>query len=298
MTTAFRVSGPAIGPPPLGLLVDLPGTWVGAGFNLIARPDHQNNQPFFLELNSTHENLTFASIGGEIPNRGSEQNDIELFGLHYLQKISDSVLNSAIHLEPGLWIHIPITTDPAVPETYVRQATIPHGDSLLAQSTFFTTVNSGPDIQPVDSTPFTGAVPGLNASSTTPITNPNYLKPFLTDPLPANLPTGLTAAATITNPALVLLAQIKGQSISKTVVIQISTAPPGGIVNIPFVVKNANAAQMDAIFWIETVKHPHRGGDFFQLQYVQRVILDFPPAPTAPTIRWPHISVATLVKTL
>jgi hypothetical protein len=52
---------------------------------------------------------------------------------------------------------------------------------------------------------------------------------------------------------------------------------------------------MDAIFWIETVQ-PTNGDPFLQLQYVQRVILDFPPKPDAPIIHWPHISVATLVK--
>ena len=30
----------------LGLLGDLPGTFIGTGFNLIARPDKQNNNPF------------------------------------------------------------------------------------------------------------------------------------------------------------------------------------------------------------------------------------------------------------
>jgi hypothetical protein len=52
---------------------------------------------------------------------------------------------------------------------------------------------------------------------------------------------------------------------------------------------------MEAIFWIETVQ-PTDGSPFLQLQYVQRVILDFPPKPGAGIIHWPHISVATLVK--
>jgi hypothetical protein len=50
----------------LGLLGDLPGTFIGTGFNLIARPDKQNNNPFFLELNATQEILEFANIGGDI----------------------------------------------------------------------------------------------------------------------------------------------------------------------------------------------------------------------------------------
>jgi hypothetical protein len=50
----------------LGLLGDLPGTFIGTGFNLIARPDKQNNNPFFLELNATQEILEFTNIGGDM----------------------------------------------------------------------------------------------------------------------------------------------------------------------------------------------------------------------------------------
>lgn len=61
--------------------------------------------------------------------------------------------------------------------------------------------------------------------------------------------------------------------------------------NIPFVIKNANASQMDAIFWIEKVTNPtFLTRNFLQLQYVQRVILDFAG------LHWPHVSVATLIK--
>jgi hypothetical protein len=291
MSIAFRASpSNAMVNKSLGLLAELRGHWVGHGFNLIARPDKQNAQPFFLQLTSTKETLDFTPIGGGIPNRGSVQLDATLFGLHYLQQVSDRTDDTGIHVEPGLWIRVPPTTDPAVAiDTYVRQAAIPHGDSLLAQSTFTTTVAAGPVINPVDSTPFTGVIPGLNAPAATPITDPAYLKPFLTDPLPPFLSPSLNAAATIKNPALILLEEIKAQSITSTVVIAISTTPVGGIVNIPLVVRNANAAQMDAIFWIETVQHPI-AGEFLQLQYVQRVILDFIG------IHWPHISVATLRK--
>jgi hypothetical protein len=37
----------------LGALAKLPGTWVGDGFNLIARPDKQEGRDFFLELDKT-----------------------------------------------------------------------------------------------------------------------------------------------------------------------------------------------------------------------------------------------------
>jgi hypothetical protein len=291
----------------LGLLKDLPGRWEGKGFNLIARPAKQGvatNPTFFLELNGTHETLEFTAIGGDIPNRGDIEPTRLLHAIHYLQTVADCEDGSFIHKEPGLWVHIPATAE-NTSETYVRQATIPHGDSLVAQSTFFSDppIVGGPKIEPVNSLPFplTNPIPGLNDVTHAVVTNPDYLNPYLTDPLPDDcLPKGLNAAVTIKDPTEVLRAQIKGQNIIETIVIGITTsfpspvttAPPiQGIVNIPFVVKNANATQMDAIFWIEKVTHPtfpHR--QFMQLQYVQRVILDFAG------LHWPHVSVATLIK--
>lgn len=273
----------------LGLLAELQGNWRGKGFNITARPFFNNTPPFFLEINATQETLDFTAISGEIPNRGSVQPDLFLHGVRYLQQVTDLVADQGIHIEPGIWLHVPATTNPAAGESYVRQSTIPHGDSLLAQTTFFTTVQGGPDIQPVNTIPFTDAViPGLNANPTQPITNPVYLAQYLNDPLPhVAFLEGLNAAATIKDPTLVLKKQIAGQTIKNTVVLSISTADPGSLINIPFIKKNANATQMDAIFWIEEVQLPH-GRTFMQLQYVQRVILDFIG------IKWPHISVATL----
>jgi len=276
----------------LGLLASFVGLWKGYGFNLTARPQFGSPLPFFLELNATSERLEFNAIGGDIPNRGSLQPDIMLHGVRYLQEVTDVVANAGIHIEPGLWTHVPPSTVPPVAENYVRHSTIPHGDAILAQSTFFTTVSGGPLIAPVNSFPFTDAViPGLNADPQNPITNPDYLAPYLTSPLPdVGILRNLNAAAIIKDPSELLRLAIKGQNIKSTVVIQISTQnqlTPSTIVNIPFVTKNANTTQMDAIFWIETVELPN-GEEFLQLQYVQRVILDFI------NIKWPHISVATL----
>jgi hypothetical protein len=276
----------------LGLLSEFQGSWRGTGFNITARPYFQSNPPFFLELNATQETLDFTAIGGDIPNRGSVQPDINLHGLRYLQQVIDAVTNSGIHIEPGLWLHVPATTNPAAGESYVRQATVPHGDSLLAQSVFARQVTGFPTIDPVNSTPFKDAViPGLNTNPTDPITDPAYLAQYIDGKLPAiGLPPGLDPAATIKDPTQVLNAQIAAQTIVSTIAIKVSTvAPAGGILNIPFVTKNANAAQLDAIFWLEKVRQSD-GQHFMQLQYVQRVILDFIG------IHWPHFSVATLVR--
>jgi hypothetical protein len=122
----------------LGLLEDLAGTWEGEGFVLIARPDFEGNSNLYLQLNQTRETLRLDPITSAIPNRGFGQDDIELFGLTYLQRISELFTGGALHIEPGLWVTQPATTYP--PETapsgaqiIARMGTIPHGNSLLAQ---------------------------------------------------------------------------------------------------------------------------------------------------------------------
>jgi hypothetical protein len=142
------------------------------------------------------------------------------------------------------------------------------------------------------------------------VLGPPYTIPFQNPPLPQNF-----KLPYVLNPNLALQEAILGQNITDTVVLIVSTnatnlttptpaiphdpnpsgtvidiaAPSGGITNIPFVVQNANATQMDAIFWIEKVLQPD-GSTFMQLQYTQTVILNFLG------INWPHVSVATLVK--
>lgn len=259
----------------LGALAKLPGTWVGNGFNLIARPDKQGGLPFFLELDATKETLEFTPISGPIPNRGSEQDDISFLGLTYLQRVSDAFTNGSLHIEPGIWLSVPATTAPQAEASVVRLATVPHGNSLLAQGGGFT-VQGGPQIHPVSSRPT--KVDGAR------ITELGYLDPFHNATLPQGIPRGAVA-----NPNLVLTEAIKGQNITETVVLTISTQPSGGIENIPFLVENANAISMNAIFWIETVQLKG-GGTLLQLQYTQTVVLQFEE------INWPHISVGTLLK--
>jgi hypothetical protein len=80
----------------LGLLRELAGTWHGTGFNLVARPDFDDQTNLFLELNLTSETTVFSPISSSIPNRGFAQTDIELFGLTYLVKISDATTHAVI----------------------------------------------------------------------------------------------------------------------------------------------------------------------------------------------------------
>lgn len=122
----------------LGPLADLAGNWRGKGFNLIARPDFEDSANLYLQLNQTRESLEIIPIGSSIPNRGFGQDDIELFGLTYLQKISDANHGGALHIEPGIWVIQPDTTYPIESASsgarlVSRMGNIPHGNSVLAQ---------------------------------------------------------------------------------------------------------------------------------------------------------------------
>jgi hypothetical protein len=284
-------------PSSLGPLAQLPGTWEGTGFNTIWRPHHPSGrQDRFLELNLTAETLVFEEIPGAIPNRGLAQKDIEMFGVHYLQTVSDSSLDAGIHLEPGIWATVPATTAPKEPPTVVRMASIPHGTAVLAQGK--ASVIAGPPIiDDVDIIPFFGTNPANagsfeDAKATFSELDMSKKKKFRQPSDPATIPD--ITQAMVKNPNSVLRKAIAGQDIVSTVVLRVRAAiqdPEGaGTANTFFLTQNASANHVFATFWIETVKKPHKPGHFLQLQYTQTVMLDFNG------LRWPHVSVATLRK--
>ena len=152
--TAAAAAAQAAPEPPLGNLNSLPGKWVGHGFNAIWRPHHPDNpQDRFLELNLTNETLVFTKINGAIPNRGLLMHDINMFGLTYMQQISEKSNGAGLHIEPGIWAHVPKTSAPNEPQTVVRMASIPHGTVILAQGTG-KVVNGPPQIHDNNILPF------------------------------------------------------------------------------------------------------------------------------------------------
>ena len=73
----------------------------------------------------------------------------------------------------------------------------------------------------------------------------------------------------------------------------------GGIKNIPFIVKQANAVSMNSTFWIQELEETDENGlPKLRLQYLQIVILDFFPRRDGlpGVISWPHVSINTLDK--
>jgi hypothetical protein len=159
---------------PLGPLAGLAGKWSGRGFNVIWRPSHTPGQDRFLELNVTSEQLDFEKIPGKIPNRGLLQPDINMRGLTYLQQISDANLNAGLHIEPGLWISVPATSDPKEASTVARLASIPHGTTMLAQGTAGTSAT--PSIPDISIKPFPIGNPASRIDF--PEQNPDHAQQF------------------------------------------------------------------------------------------------------------------------
>jgi hypothetical protein len=279
---------------PLGPLAALAGSWHGTGFNTIWRP-HFKVQDRFLELNLTKETLEFEEIPGEIPNRGFAQKDINMFGLHYLQQISDSTVKAGIHLEPGIWATVPATKVPKKPATVVRMASIPHGTAVLAQGE--ATVIAGPPvIKPVDIIPFAIGAPGTKGSFADaqlgfPELKLSKKSDFRQPSVASTIP-GITQAM-VKNPNLVLTHHLRGQDVVNTIALKVKATNAKrhgvGTANTFFLTENASADILSATFWIETVKRAN-GSTFLQLQYTQTVMLDFNG------LSWPHVSVATLRK--
>jgi hypothetical protein len=298
-----------IGPEPTyGPLYLLPGHWAGTGFNMIWRPFHDpaGKQDHFLELNKTNETIDFALIEGAIPNRGLLQPDINMYGVTYLQQVSDANLSTpgnvvGLHAEPGVWANVPATSNPEEPATVVRMASIPHGAAIIAQGVAVTQ-QGVPDF----------SEPGNDYPRAF---NPKTMSSFLPSGADLSQPTpyrssgkqmdGITQAMLDTPVATVLKAALEGQTILATVTMAVSTKPGdqtdpsvtagGGTANTAFLAggpagPNALAAQVDSTFWIEHVQGSGGEPDFYQLQYRQTVYLEFEG------FFWPHVSVATLRK--
>jgi hypothetical protein len=107
-------------------------------------------------LNLTNDGFDFHIIPGVVPNRGVDpQPDLSLYGLHYLQRVSDAdpkpsrhvhphhysqTAGQALHIEPGLFMNVPASSQPSPGETpivnknsIVRMGSIPHGTTVLMQ---------------------------------------------------------------------------------------------------------------------------------------------------------------------
>jgi hypothetical protein len=316
------------GDPDLGPLQLLPGTWsnkpdlLGRGWNMIALPFPGQGGPFRLLMNQFNETLKFSVADKGVPNRGliinpaTGNGDQIIVALDYEQSIEQiavddfpttgdairGVTPKPIHHEPGLFLHM--TNKVADTFDVARLGTIPHGDSVLALGT------SDEAVAPVTIPNPSGLPIGLPSEDVinAPV-DPNqhsYLDPykhFHFNPFKGLLAgnAGFVGFEPV-DPLRLLRDALNALSpkISKTMVLNFdTTVQSGGILNIPFVVAQANATEMKATFWIHELNELDANGNpKLVIQYAQIVMLDFLPRGDGQPglIRWPHISINTMAK--
>jgi hypothetical protein len=305
----------------LGPFKLLPGTWKNVdtlpfrGWNMIALPFAQpgSRRNFRLLVNKYAETLRFKVVDKGIPNRGiqfggpgadSTNTDQTLVALDYEQMIEQELAADepptplagppelAIHHEPGLFLHMTNETTAGI--DIARLATIPHGDSVLGlgRSDIF---DGPPDIPQISGLPL-GVPADLDPDPESPELDNPYVQPY--KHFHENLFDGIYDP-TIPND-LLIKAAAGGGAVARTTQLSFDTTlEDAGIVNIPFIVKQANAAQMKATFWILELEEKDANGDpKLRLLYSQVVILDFFPRRDGfpGLIRWPHVSINTLEK--
>lgn len=304
--------------PELGPLQALPGVWSskGRGWNMIALPfAAQGAPPFRLLMNQYDEVLTFTLVDKAVPNRGltpppPSENDQLIVTLDYEQVIKQVAAedfpvsgkagapDQAIHHEPGLWLYMINNAENNV--DVGRLATIPHGNSVLALGT-------SDVIEPVDKGALIPQISGLPIGlANGDINDPNnrYLTPykkFADSPFLGDLvgTPGFPGFSPV-DPSNLLRLALGSLNVKRTTVLHVDTSvQTGGIVNIPFVVQQADARRMVSTFWIhELTDLDSEGQPRFVMQYLQDVGLDFFARTdgTPGLIRWPHISINTLEK--
>lgn len=282
----------------LGPLKQLPGTWKnlpdlpGRGWNMIALPFIKEGSSinYRLLVNQYNEELKFGLVDKGVPNRGVDLNDQKntdqfVATLDYVQSIIQIAATDfpksgeagpsdlPIHHEPGLFLHM--TNFGTNGFDLARLGSIPHGNSVLALGKG--NVTNGAPVIPNES----GLPEGFSN-----LDNP-YLAPYkhfhenpfkgIFDP---TMPNQLLAEAN------------SGVDIVSTTELVFDTEnESGGVVNIPFIKRQADVTKMKASYWIQELSEKDDNGNpILRLQYSQTVFLDFFG------ILWPHVSINTLQK--
>ena len=286
----------------LGPLRLLPGIWKnteqlhGRGWNMIALPfagTGAGGLNYRLLLNQYNEELKFTLVDKGVPNRGIGENgtitttDQFVVALDYEQRITQIAAADfpksplaggkglPIHHEPGLWLYMTNETTNKI--DIGRLSTIPHGDSVLALGKSEQETPGPPTIPLISGLPI-GVPPNLNSPYLAPYNHfhkNHFMEVF--DPV---TPNELLGRAN------------QGVTIIHTTKLEVDTkVETGGIVNIPFIVKQANAAAMKSTFWIQELSN-----GTLRLQYSQIVMLDFFRRldGTPGLISWPHVSINTM----
>jgi hypothetical protein len=291
----------------------------GRGWNLIALPFAEAGQfrNYRLLMNQYNEVLNFAFVDDKVPNRGitadrpADNADQEIAALDYTQMIkqiaaadvSDSGLAGdpelPIHHEPGFFLHMKEQQIENI--DIARLATIPHGNAATALGRAVEDQSGPPTIRDLSGFP-EGVSNDIVQAVDDATDSTDYLFPY--NQFTVNPFKGVITAPGFPGfgPANAnnLLQIGLPQNVVKTTTLSLDTElMEGGIVNIPFIERQADAASMKSIFWIMELDEKNDKGDpRLVLAYSQFIYLDFFPRPDGKPglIRWPHISINVMEK--
>ena len=317
----------------------LKGTWTSEaqGWNLIALPSSTPKQ-FRLLMNQYGETLSFNRFADlNVPNRGvlpeNCEADQKIDAITYEQIVHQRAVDDfpssdpasklranngdGIHHESGFFLQLlnhvitGHTEEDGKPNgdeeelKIARQASIPHGNSVLAMGTIKTF--AGPpradfEINSEDATPERINDKNFNTNG--------YLAPyrhFEDNPFFGNVPNTAVGFPGFSpkDANKILKFSLSKLSVKKTTVLHFDTKYRNEkyltnvpISNIPFVAREANVTEMHADFWIMELNKPHESADpEFVMQYSQTVYLEFFESDEkGKLIRWPHVSINTLRK--
>jgi hypothetical protein len=311
----------------LGPLSLLPGVWKntadlhGFGFNMMALPFALGESGYRILMNQYDEELHFSVVDKAVPNRGSGVDstgapiiaDQTIVALDYDQKIVQIAADDfpvsgeaskfdgkAIHKESGLWLHMTNQNTDGI--NVARLGTIPHGNSILALGRARNEPFPGfPDgiIPNVNGFVIGGGVDPETEDFFSDVSYFDPYKHFYEKPFKGSVAIpGFSGFEPIKMTTLLSLAasRLPG-TIKKTMRLHVdSTLDHAGIKNIPFVVRQADAAAMNSTFLIYEVEDSNTGHTRYFMQYAQNVVLDFIGRPDGHPgrARWPHVSINTM----
>jgi hypothetical protein len=311
MTLARRsIEPPRWGDDRLGLLKHLPGMWKGKehGWNLIALPHKTAPNGFRLLFNQFDETLAFTPEVKNVPNRGIDGDQI-LNALQYVQSIEQVIAvdsegsqisplgKAGIHHEPGFFLNL-LNQETKDKHGHVlniaRLGSVPHGDTVAALGNGVELADKGISIDHAAVGDFSALPIGLGPRD---LTNPKlapYAR-FHAAPFKGDISVPGFPGFDPTNPLALLLPPPATPPFKHLTVITLDTNIAGGIVNLPFITAQAAATELRFVLWIEELAGSTEAHPKFQLQYAQRVILEFFENDTKTgRVKWPHITINTL----
>lgn len=295
----------------------------GRGWNLIALPFVRavGGPPYRVLMNQYNETLQFDFIDDNVPNRGIDlsldtpaNTDQKVAALDYTQQIhqiraADDAGTTlagddgiAIHHEPGFFLHMKEQTIRDF--DIARLATIPHGNSATAvgKSVEF---DGPPTIPPLSGLPEGASnFDPLDAMNRPGTPEAGYLAPykhFIDNPFLGVQSPPFPGFNPVDTNALINagLAQIADKVTKTTELVLDTDLMEAGIVNIPFIERQADAALMRSTFWVmEVDEDGPLGKPRHVLIYSQFIFLDFFPRRDGRPglIRWPHVSINMMEK--